>query len=130
MAVARREKNPRAHVVANCVIVTVRISGVIGLYREGERPNKFLGHAAREIGDFVMPVISIEAAIGGAVRVSVLQREKFGNVAQGEFGEQVAAGEITNHSPRGFSIARPGCRASGTHAVQPRPTTRSCYGKT
>src|ERR1043166_9585926 len=97
MAVARREKNPRAHVVANCVIVTVRISGVIGLYREGERPNKFLGHAAREIGDFVMPVISIEAAIGGAVRVSVLQREKFGNVAQGAFRDRKSTRLNSSH---------------------------------
>ena len=97
MAAARREKNPGAHVLANYLIVAVRITGAIALEREGEGPDEFLRHAAGEIGNFVMPVIAIEAPIGGAVRVAVLQREKLRDFAQCKLGEQFTAGRV--HRP-------------------------------
>ena len=61
----------------------------LGIPRERERPHEFLRHAAREIDDLVLPVIAVEAAVGRAVAVAVLQRQDLGNPAQGFLREPV-----------------------------------------
>src|SRR6185295_13871128 len=47
---------------------------------ERKRQHKLLSHAAREIDHSIMPVVSIEATVGRAVRIAVEQGEYLWNL--------------------------------------------------
>src|SRR5438045_2143178 len=71
---AGRVENTRGHPFADRGLLVVRVAVELERVSEGEWPDEFRGHAAGEIDDLVVPEIAIEAAVGWAVGVAILER--------------------------------------------------------